>query len=78
MNASFGLVLIAASAWVLYTGVQAKGNLLRAADDVADHATYASRFGCERVLHARDVGPDTRAVEPARLRSSWATWPGAS
>jgi len=32
-------------------------------DDVADHARYASRFGCERVLHARDVGPDTREVE---------------
>jgi glyoxylase-like metal-dependent hydrolase (beta-lactamase superfamily II)/ferredoxin len=45
-------------------------------DDVADHATYASRFGCERVLHARDVGPDTRTVErridgdePVRLAS---------
>jgi glyoxylase-like metal-dependent hydrolase (beta-lactamase superfamily II)/ferredoxin len=32
-------------------------------DDVADHAKYASRFGCERILHARDVGSDTRAVE---------------
>ncbi len=32
-------------------------------DDVADHARYASRFKCERVLHARDVGPDTREVE---------------
>jgi glyoxylase-like metal-dependent hydrolase (beta-lactamase superfamily II)/ferredoxin len=32
-------------------------------DDVADHAQYAKRFGCERVLHARDVGPDTRDVE---------------
>jgi ferredoxin len=32
-------------------------------DDVADHAGYARSFRCERVLHARDVGPDTRDVE---------------
>jgi glyoxylase-like metal-dependent hydrolase (beta-lactamase superfamily II)/ferredoxin len=32
-------------------------------DDVADHAKYARRFGCSRVLHAADVGHDTRAVE---------------
>jgi len=32
-------------------------------DDVADHAKYARRFGCARVLHAADVGHDTRAVE---------------
>jgi glyoxylase-like metal-dependent hydrolase (beta-lactamase superfamily II)/ferredoxin len=32
-------------------------------DDVADHAKYARRFGCERVLHAADVGGDTREVE---------------
>ena len=32
-------------------------------DDVADHAKYAHRFGCERVLHARDVGVGTRDVE---------------
>jgi glyoxylase-like metal-dependent hydrolase (beta-lactamase superfamily II) len=32
-------------------------------DDVADHAKYARRFGCGRVLHARDVGPDTRDIE---------------
>lgn len=32
-------------------------------DDVADHAQYASRFGCSRVLHSRDIGPDTREVE---------------
>jgi glyoxylase-like metal-dependent hydrolase (beta-lactamase superfamily II)/ferredoxin len=25
-------------------------------DDVADHATFARRFGCERVMHAADVG----------------------
>jgi glyoxylase-like metal-dependent hydrolase (beta-lactamase superfamily II)/ferredoxin len=32
-------------------------------DDVADHAQYAKHFRCERVLHARDVGPGTRDVE---------------
>ena len=32
-------------------------------DDVADHALYARRFGCERVLHARDLGPGTRDIE---------------
>lgn len=37
--------------------------LLSHRDDVADHAKYAHRFGCERVLHAADVGSDTRDVE---------------
>ena len=32
-------------------------------DDVADHAKFAKRFGCTRVLHAADVSADTRAVE---------------
>jgi glyoxylase-like metal-dependent hydrolase (beta-lactamase superfamily II)/ferredoxin len=32
-------------------------------DDVADHARFAKRFGCERILHERDVTADTRAVE---------------
>lgn len=32
-------------------------------DDVADHAQFAKRFGCERVLHERDVTAGTRAVE---------------
>jgi glyoxylase-like metal-dependent hydrolase (beta-lactamase superfamily II) len=32
-------------------------------DDVADHAQFAKRFGCERVLHERDVTSGTRAVE---------------
>jgi glyoxylase-like metal-dependent hydrolase (beta-lactamase superfamily II)/ferredoxin len=32
-------------------------------DDVADHALYARRFGCERILHAADVGGATRDVE---------------
>lgn len=32
-------------------------------DDVADHERFRARFGCERVLHARDVGAGTRAVE---------------
>jgi glyoxylase-like metal-dependent hydrolase (beta-lactamase superfamily II)/ferredoxin len=32
-------------------------------DDVADHEQLAHRFGCERVLHERDVTSDTRGVE---------------
>lgn len=32
-------------------------------DDVADHARWAEAFGCERILHARDVGAGTRGVE---------------
>jgi glyoxylase-like metal-dependent hydrolase (beta-lactamase superfamily II)/ferredoxin len=32
-------------------------------DDVADHARWAERFRCERILHARDVGRGTRGVE---------------
>jgi glyoxylase-like metal-dependent hydrolase (beta-lactamase superfamily II)/ferredoxin len=32
-------------------------------DDVADHAQYARRFACRRVLHSRDVGHDTSDVE---------------
>lgn len=32
-------------------------------DDVADHARWAAHFGCERVMHERDVAADTRDVE---------------
>jgi glyoxylase-like metal-dependent hydrolase (beta-lactamase superfamily II) len=32
-------------------------------DDVADHAQFAKRFGCERVLHERDVTSGTLEVE---------------
>jgi glyoxylase-like metal-dependent hydrolase (beta-lactamase superfamily II)/ferredoxin len=32
-------------------------------DDVADHAVFAKRFGCTRILHRRDLGRDTAAVE---------------
>ena len=32
-------------------------------DDVADHARFAEVFGCTRVMHRRDLGPDTRTVE---------------
>jgi glyoxylase-like metal-dependent hydrolase (beta-lactamase superfamily II) len=37
--------------------------LLTHADDVADHQQFRARFGCQRVLHAADVGPDTLEVE---------------
>jgi glyoxylase-like metal-dependent hydrolase (beta-lactamase superfamily II)/ferredoxin len=33
------------------------------ADDVADHARFHAHFGCRRILHAADVGLDTRDVE---------------
>jgi glyoxylase-like metal-dependent hydrolase (beta-lactamase superfamily II) len=32
-------------------------------DDVADHARFHAVFGCERILHAADVGAGTRDVE---------------
>ncbi len=32
-------------------------------DDVADHARWREALGCERVLHARDLGRGTRDVE---------------
>lgn len=32
-------------------------------DDVADHATFRREFGCERVLHERDVAAGTSGVE---------------
>ncbi len=32
-------------------------------DDVADHAKYHSRFGCDRILHHSDVTSGTRDVE---------------
>jgi glyoxylase-like metal-dependent hydrolase (beta-lactamase superfamily II)/ferredoxin len=34
-------------------------------DDVADHARWAEAFGCERVLHRRDLSSRTRDVERA-------------
>jgi glyoxylase-like metal-dependent hydrolase (beta-lactamase superfamily II)/ferredoxin len=32
-------------------------------DDVADHARFHERFGCERILHAADISHGTRDVE---------------
>ena len=32
-------------------------------DDVADHAAFRERFGCDRILHRDDVGAGTRSVE---------------
>ncbi|HEY0160955.1 MAG TPA: MBL fold metallo-hydrolase [Thermoanaerobaculia bacterium] len=37
--------------------------LLTHQDDVADHAKFAERFGCDRVLHRDDVRTGTAAVE---------------
>jgi glyoxylase-like metal-dependent hydrolase (beta-lactamase superfamily II) len=33
------------------------------ADDVADHARFRARFGCERIIHAADVSRGTADVE---------------
>jgi glyoxylase-like metal-dependent hydrolase (beta-lactamase superfamily II)/ferredoxin len=32
-------------------------------DDVADHQKFHEHFGCERILHQDDIGPNTRGVE---------------
>jgi glyoxylase-like metal-dependent hydrolase (beta-lactamase superfamily II)/ferredoxin len=32
-------------------------------DDVADHAKFQARFGCDRILHVDDITADTRDVE---------------
>ena len=37
--------------------------LLTHQDDVADHARFAARFGCQRVLHRDDVHARTAAIE---------------
>jgi ferredoxin len=37
--------------------------LLTHRDDVADHARFAERFGCQRVMHAADVSSGTRGIE---------------
>lgn len=37
--------------------------LLTHQDDVADHARFAERFGCERVLHRDDVHSRTASIE---------------
>ncbi|HSY49837.1 MAG TPA: MBL fold metallo-hydrolase [Thermoanaerobaculia bacterium] len=37
--------------------------LLTHQDDVADHARFAERFGCQRVLHRDDIHPRTAAIE---------------
>jgi glyoxylase-like metal-dependent hydrolase (beta-lactamase superfamily II)/ferredoxin len=37
--------------------------LLTHQDDVADHARFAARFGCKRVLHRDDVHSSTAAIE---------------
>jgi glyoxylase-like metal-dependent hydrolase (beta-lactamase superfamily II)/ferredoxin len=37
--------------------------LLTHRDDVADHARFAELFGCERVIHKKEVSASTRDVE---------------
>src|SRR6476469_9181529 len=51
----------------LLGAIEARGGVrhlfLTHRDDVADHAAFARKFGCERILHERDVTSDTRVVE---------------
>lgn len=52
---------------VLFERLEALGGVrfmfLTHRDDVADHRSFAKRFGCTRILHAADVTADTRDVE---------------
>src|SRR6185503_3636608 len=51
----------------LLRGIEALGGVktmfLTHRDDVADHQRFRERFGCERILHRRDVGSGTADVE---------------
>jgi glyoxylase-like metal-dependent hydrolase (beta-lactamase superfamily II)/ferredoxin len=51
----------------LLSALEARGGIatmfLTHRDDVADHAAFRRRFGCERVLHEGDVTASTRDVE---------------
>lgn len=51
----------------LFRRIEAMGGvslmLLTHRDDVADHRRFRERFGCTRVMHARDLDADTRDVE---------------
>jgi glyoxylase-like metal-dependent hydrolase (beta-lactamase superfamily II)/ferredoxin len=51
----------------LLSALEARGGVatmfLTHRDDVADHAVFRRRFGCERVIHEDDVTASTRGVE---------------
>jgi glyoxylase-like metal-dependent hydrolase (beta-lactamase superfamily II) len=51
----------------LLSALEARGGVatmfLTHRDDVADHAAFRKRFGCERVMHEEDVTTSTRGVE---------------
>jgi glyoxylase-like metal-dependent hydrolase (beta-lactamase superfamily II)/ferredoxin len=56
--------------------------LLTHADDVADHAVFAHRFGARRIMHEADASHSTRDVEvklrgeaPVRLDDDWVAIP---
>jgi glyoxylase-like metal-dependent hydrolase (beta-lactamase superfamily II)/ferredoxin len=55
------------AAGTLFDRIEAMGGVSRMflthRDDVADHEAFRRRFGCERVLHERDLGPGTAGVE---------------
>jgi glyoxylase-like metal-dependent hydrolase (beta-lactamase superfamily II)/ferredoxin len=52
---------------ILATRIAALGGVrtmvLTHQDDVADHARFHARFGCERVIHSADLRGETRACE---------------
>ena len=64
-----GNVLVDSPRWAaaLADRIEALGGVatmvLTHRDDVADHAAWRDRFGCERVIHAADVSSDTRGSE---------------
>jgi glyoxylase-like metal-dependent hydrolase (beta-lactamase superfamily II)/ferredoxin len=64
-----GNVLVDSPRWAaaLADRIEALGGVatmvLTHRDDVADHAAWRDRFGCERVIHAADVSSDTRGCE---------------
>jgi glyoxylase-like metal-dependent hydrolase (beta-lactamase superfamily II)/ferredoxin len=51
----------------LFKGIAARGGLalmfLTHRDDVGDHSQFHRRFGCERILHGKDLGAGTRGIE---------------
>jgi len=68
-DVSAGNVLVDSprAAGPLLSALEARGGLatmfLTHRDDVADHAAFRKRFGCERVIHEDDVTASTREVE---------------
>ena len=68
-HAGFGNIMVDCPRWsdALADCLQAAGGVrlivLTHADDVADHAAWAARFGAQRVMHQTDLRADTAGVE---------------